>query len=108
MVRWLPALILASAAFAQKQTQSEVPKLDAYREQALRNALRSADLQCKPKRVGPPSQKFVLVCAIPLTRVPADNSIDPKIRLESKSGIQNIDHMAFKAMPVCPENQPVR
>ena len=66
-------------------------------------------MMAQPPVIQASKNDATMMCAIPLTRIPADPNIDPGMRYDLRPGAQTLDNMPHaKAMPVCPENPRVR
>lgn len=131
MARWLIALLLVSVALGQTQFPKFEPNDPAAWQNAIRNPAplsqgkdftgnqhSSSHFSLPPLKSGflgspassyEPSRFMANVCAIPLTRIPADPKIDPGIGRGSNVGAEFLDNMPHaKVMPVCGEEQPRR
>lgn len=101
MRRWLLVTALTSvAALGQTRLPTGVPSPETYDAKALANALRGATLTtATPTKIANVAPS---VCAIPLTEVPVNRTIDRGMQRKLKHEDMTIDNrMQRKAMPAC-------
>ena len=119
MRRYLFGLAFTSVlAIGQEQASGPRSNLDAYRAQALENALRQPNkLEAKQPNLNwkygfPPNPNDALssarlgskTCAIPLTKARVNTAVDPKIQERLTPEALAMDKkFSQKAMPVCAE-----